>query len=130
MKRLTTLIAVVMLGSVALVGVCGANQIGAEQALMVHFDYGSRDWTPFFRFEESLARAIKASGMGEYDGNELAVDGSDGDLYMYGPNADKLFTVVKPLLQSSRLLKSVVVTLRYGAVNDKTAREVQVRVGS
>ena len=80
--------------------------------------------------ELTVSQLIKASGKGEYDGNELAVDGSDGDLYMYGPNADKLFTVVKPLLQSSRLLKSVVVTLRYGAVNDKTAREVQVRVGS
>jgi len=101
-----------------------------EQAVLVHFDYGSRDWAPFFQFEKRLEHAVAASGLGDYDGNELAVDGSDGTLYMYGPDADKLFAVVKPLLESSALLKHVVVTLRYGPAIDLNAREVKVRVGS
>jgi hypothetical protein len=101
-----------------------------EQAVLVHFDYGSRDWAPFFSFEKRLEHAVAASGLGDYDGNELAVDGSDGTLYMYGPDADKLFAVVKPLLESSALLKHVVVTLRYGRAADPNAREVKVRVGS
>jgi hypothetical protein len=125
MKRLITLTVVAVLGVGALANVRGADQSRTQQAVLVHFDYGSRDLTPFFQFEDRLEQAIKASGAGEYDGNELAIDGSDGTLYMYGPDADKLFAVVKPLLQSSQLLKNVVVTLRYGAVGDKTAREVK-----
>src|SRR2546422_145094 len=82
MKRLTTLIAIAVLGVVALANVRGADQSRSEQAVLVHFDYGSRDLAPFFQFEDRLEQAIKASGAGEYDGNELAIDGSDGTLYM------------------------------------------------
>ena len=130
MERLCVLIATALFGIAMSVSAAGVAPAHSEQAVLVHFDYGSRDWGPFFQFEERLERAIAASGTGEYDGNELAVDGSDGSLYMYGPDADKLFAVVKPLLESSPLLKHVVVTLRYGNVDDKNAREVRVRVGS
>jgi hypothetical protein len=98
--------------------------------VIVHFDCGHKDWKPFFQFEELLEDAIKKSGAGDYDGNELAVDGSDGSLYMYGPDADKLFAVAKPILLSTALLKNVTVTLRYGSVKDKLARVVTVRLGS
>ena len=102
----------------------------AEHAVIVRFDYGNPDWAPFFGFEEKLEAAISAAGVGEYDGNELAADGSDGTLFMYGPDADKLFAVVKPHLEKAPLLKNVVVTLRYGAVDDESAREVIVRFGT
>jgi hypothetical protein len=101
-----------------------------EQAVIVHFDYGRPDWAPFFVFEKELEDKVTASGAGDYDGNELEVGGRDGSLYMYGPDADKLFAVVKPILQSSTLLKNVVVTLRYGAADDKNARERTVPLGS
>src|ERR1700748_1502178 len=67
-----------------------------EQAVIVHFDYGKPDWKPFFEFETTLENAINRSGAGNYDGNELAVDGSDGTLFMYGRDADKLLAVAKP----------------------------------
>lgn len=118
-----------------LVGVasCAAGEEGtsvAEHAVIVRFDYGHKDWKPFFDWEEKFEAAVTAAGVGEYDGNELAVDGSDGMLFLYGPDADKLFAVVKPHLEAASLLKNVVVTLRYGAVDDATAKETTVRVGS
>src|SRR5579872_888610 len=110
MKRLAT----VLLAVLTTVGIrASAGETAApapEQAVIVHFDYGNADWKPFFAFEKTLEDAISKSGVGDYDGNELAVDGSDGSLYMYGPDADKLFAVVKPVLESSGLLKHVVVT--------------------
>ena len=133
MRGLRVLSAAILLGafvSSALAGPIASSPAKPEQAVLVHFDYGSRDWAPFFKFEERLEHAVTVSGAGDYDGNELAIDGSDGTLYMYGPDADKLFAVVKPLLESSSLLKHVVVTLRYGSANDPNAREVKVHVGS
>jgi hypothetical protein len=107
-----------------------AIALAPEQAVIVHFDYGNADWKPFFKFEKTLEEAINKSGAGGYDGNELAVDGSDGRLYMYGPDADKLLAVAKPILLSSDLLKNVTVTLRYGSAKDKLARVVEVRLSS
>ncbi len=101
-----------------------------QQAVIVHFDYGRADWAPFVVFEKELETQIDASGAGDYDGNELAVDGTDGTLYMYGPDADKLYAVARPILRSSVLLKNVVVTLQYGGVDDKNAREKTVPLGS
>ena len=52
--------------------------------------------------------------VGEYDGDEIAVDLSDGSLYMYGPTGDALFAAVKPVLESANFMKGAVVTVRYG----------------
>jgi ABC-type Na+ efflux pump permease subunit len=99
-----------------------------EQAVIVHFDYGNPNWSPFFAFDKQLDAVISKAGVGEYDGNELAQDGSDGYLYFYGPDADKLFAVVKTELTSAPFLKNVRVTLRYGSVDDPKAREVHLRL--
>jgi hypothetical protein len=102
----------------------------SEQAVIVRFDYGSKDWKPFFDWEEKFEAAVAAAQVGEYDGNELAVDSSDGMLFLYGPDADKLFAVIRPQLEAATVLKNVVVTLRYGAIDDASASETVVRIGS
>jgi hypothetical protein len=99
-----------------------------EEAVIVHFDYGKKDWSTFFQFEKELENAISAAAVGEYDGNELAVDGSDGSMYIYGPDADKLFAFVRPRLLAATFLKNVIVTLRYGAVSDPSVRETKIEL--
>ena len=99
----------------------------AEHAVIVRFNYGSTDLEPLFALEEKLEEAIAAADVGEYDGNEVAVSGSDGTLYMYGPDADGLFAVVKPILASASCLRNAVATLRYGPPADNV-RRVEVRV--
>jgi hypothetical protein len=106
-----------------------AAEVGKqEEAVIVHFDYGQKDWSRFFEFEKALEEAISQAGVGEYDGNELAVDGSDGSMYMYGPDADKLFAVVNPRLLAASFLKKIVVTLRYGAATDPAARKKRIEL--
>ncbi|MGA7538755.1 MAG: hypothetical protein WBW93_08305 [Steroidobacteraceae bacterium] len=99
-----------------------------EQALIVHFDYGNTHWSPFFVFDKQLDAAIAKSGTGEYDGNELAEDGSDGSLFFYGADADKLFAVVRGELARAPFLKNIRVTLRYGSVDDPKVRETHIRL--
>lgn len=95
-----------------------------EHAVIVHFNYGSTDLDPLFALEDKLEQAISAAGVGEFDGNEVAADGSDGYLYMYGPDADKLFDVVKPALEASSFMKGATVTKRYGPPEDGTRESV------
>ncbi len=64
--------------------------------------------------EEQIERALAAATAGELDGDEVAADGSDGFLYMYGPDADRIFDVVLPVLWSADFMEGAAVTRRYG----------------
>jgi hypothetical protein len=116
---------------VPLVSCAPTDQNGAapEHAVLVHFAYGSRDLGPMFALEDQLERAINEARVGEYDGNEIAVDGSDATLYMYGPDADRLFAVVKPILESAAFMRGAKVVLRYGEATDPSAKESEVVLG-
>ena len=84
-----------------------------EHAVIVYFEYAADSLEPLYDLEEQLEAAIAAAGVGEFDGNEIAVDLSDGSLYMYGPDADALFAVARPLLVGAGCLRNARVTLRY-----------------
>ena len=89
-----------------------------EHAVIVHFRYGSTNLDALFKAEDRLEAAITAAKAGILDGHEIAVDGSDGTFYMYGPNADRLYKVVEPVLRTIPFMKGAVVTLRYGPPED------------
>lgn len=85
-----------------------------EQAVIVNFNYGIQGLGPLHHLEEKLENIITNSQVGEYDGHEIAVDYSDGFLYMYGPNAERLFKNIKPTLESFEFMKGASVKLRLG----------------
>ena len=101
----------------------------SEQAVIVHFRYGQSDLSPLFELEDHLTKVIDATGVGEFDGDDVATDGSDGYLYMYGPDADRLFEAVRPVLESATCLHDAVAKIRYGPPADGV-KEKEVRIGS
>ena len=90
----------------------------SQHAVIVRFDYGQTDLSPLHELEDKLTDAIELAAVGEFDGNEIAMDGSDGTLYMYGPSADRLFDVVRPVLASADCIHNAVATIRYGPPED------------
>lgn len=96
--------------------------------MVVHFNYDSTNLQPIFALEEKLEAAISEAKVGEYDGNEVATTGRGGYLYMYGPDADRLFEVVAPILKSVPFMHHATVKKRYGPPADGT-REVTVILG-
>lgn len=88
--------------------------MASEHAVIVSFRYGSTDLSRLFALEDRLERAIDAARAGEFDGNEVAADGSHGTLYMYGADADALFAAVRSVLESTDFMKGASVRLRYG----------------
>lgn len=50
----------------------------SEHAVIINFQYGSTDFDPLFSLEDEIEKAIESNGVGEFDGDEIAVDGSDG----------------------------------------------------
>jgi hypothetical protein len=100
-----------------------------QHAVIAHFDYAAGSLDALYEVEEQLEAAINAAGVGEFDGNEIAVDLSDGSLYMYGPDAEALFAVVRPVLAGAACLRNARVTLRFGPPEDDVPERVEVLQG-
>ena len=101
-----------------------------EHAVIVHFEYGTTDLSNLFALEDELIEAVETAGVGEYDGHEIALDGSDGYYYLYGPDADALFSAIRPILMTTDLIKNPEVVLRYGRADDPNAREAIANLGT
>ncbi|WP_230684428.1 hypothetical protein [Burkholderia cepacia] len=80
--------------------------------VMVHFDYDEKDLPRLHALERRLDLAARQAGAGELGETELHRDGNDGYLYLYGPSADRLYAVARPILKSSGWLSGMEVTLR------------------
>ena len=94
-------------------------ELKPEHAVIVNFDYGnSTDLTRLFNLEEDLESALDGGLIGEYDGNEIATDGSDGFLYLYGPDADALYNYIRPILLRHPFTNGARIKLRYGPPED------------
>jgi hypothetical protein len=81
-----------------------------------------------FAAEDQLTEAIEKAGADELDGHEIAMDGSDGFLYIYGPSADRLFEVIEPVLKATDFMQGAEVQLRYGSA-DSNPEEMTVIIG-
>jgi hypothetical protein len=98
-----------------------------EHAVIVHFIYYKNDLDPLHDLEKKLDKVIKEKGIGVYDGHEVAVDLSDGFLYMYGLNAEELFKTVKPILEQTDFTRGAMARLRFGGPGSG-AREIEVEI--
>lgn len=83
-------------------------------SVVIHFFYGRHELEPLHEFEELLRQAIEENEVGIYDGHEIAMNATDGCLFMYGKNAESLFKVVKPVLEECVFMKGAVAYLRFG----------------
>ena len=95
----------------------------AEHAVIVHLSVAddSTELSGFFDLEDRLIAAIEKAKAGEFDGNE--VGGGEQVLYMYGPDAERLFAAVRPVLASLPPPAGSYAVLRWGAADDPKARE-------
>ena len=90
----------------------------AEHCVRVTFDLGAPGFgaaaerDAVHAFADLLAAAIETAGVGEFDGDEFG--GGECSLFMYGPDADRLFAVVHPLLAAWPVAQRGVAVRRYG----------------
>jgi hypothetical protein len=102
-----------------------SNRKGPPQhEVVVHFSYGSRNFQHVFALEDSLRMAIAQARAGEYDSHYIEEDGSEGFYYMYGPDAEKLFSAISPVLEASSFMHGATVTLHFGPQKRGTPKRV------
>ncbi|PZX39035.1 hypothetical protein LX97_02401 [Nonlabens dokdonensis] len=59
-----------------------------------------------------MRTCIENHNLGEYDGHEMAMDQSDGSIYMYSKDAVALFNGVQTILRKKDFLKDAEVIIR------------------
>ena len=98
----------------------------ADEWIAVYFklsngEYGTEEERDsIHRFTDKLSEIISESGMGIFDGDEFG--NGEGGLFMYGPNADRLFNVVEPSLRGWKPLEGGYAIKRYGAPAGQSER--------
>jgi len=97
---------------------------GVRQSIIIHFYYGVSSLDPLHALESKLRIALHNTGLGEHDGHEIAMDDSDGFLYLYGTNAEALFKFIRPILFTAPFMHRAEVNLRFGAVDDPTVSDI------
>lgn len=98
-----------------------------QQAVIVHFAHENLDDDAFYNFMNKLIDLIKKKKLGIYDGHEIALDNSDGFLYMYGKSAEKLFIGIKPLLEETFFMEGATANLRFGPLVENE-KEITVEI--
>src|SRR5689334_12035387 len=97
-----------------------------QHAVIVQFNFPSGNLDRIIELEDQLAKAVEAARVGELDGNEIAVDGRDNLFYLYGPDADKLYAAIEPVVLSWEMLSEARVLLRYGPPGIDTRQKTVV----
>ena len=87
------------------------EQRGHAEAILVHLDAADLS-DEFWKLNERLYKEIEESGTGEFDGNEIGE--GVATLFAYGPDADRLFSVIEPILKGYELCHNARVEIRYG----------------
>ncbi len=96
----------------------------STQSVIVEFQSESQDIEQFYELEDELEDAFASNDIGKYDGHELETDRIAGKLYIYGPDANVLFSTVKPLLEKASFMSGALVTQRFGNADDDNANEI------
>jgi hypothetical protein len=100
----------------------------SEHCVIVHFDYGKENLDSLHELEKRLESDLADKTVGDYDGHEIATDYSDGFLYLYGDNAERLFKKVKRTLEATDFMTGAKVKLRFGPPEDGV-KEIELRLG-
>jgi len=101
-----------------------------EQGVIVHLrlsddGFGTDDdRVAILELEDAMEAAVSAESAGLLDGDEFGQ--GECVLFLYGRDADRLFSVIKPLLESSTIASGGFAIKQYGEPGDLEAETVRV----
>ncbi|NWB95484.1 hypothetical protein HX882_06230 [Pseudomonas gingeri] len=75
------------------------------QHLVLHFTHTIEDIIPWCTFIEELRPQLARSRVGEFDSDDMAIDGGDSDAVFRGSDAKALFAFLLPHFQNLLFLQ-------------------------
>jgi hypothetical protein len=93
------------------------SELNEEEEHAVIIELECADPKALQKFAARLEKAVPPE-IGEFDGDEAAVDGSSARLYLYGPDADRLWKAIEKIVRAAPIARNASVLLRYGPPED------------
>lgn len=93
------------------------------------FKPGNHDLAPLEKLHLEIDGTLAVEGTGVMDGHEIAVDGSEGTLFLYGPDARALFDSVSSVLDASPVTRGGMAFLYFGDINDEATQVEAIPLG-
>jgi hypothetical protein len=95
------------------------------QHLILHFKHGIEDIIPWCEFIEKVRPQLAHSGAGEYESDDMAIDGGDCEAIFRGPDVKKLFAVLLPRFESLPFLRqsTTKAELVFGEIESSSERQ-------
>jgi hypothetical protein len=110
----------------------GAAPIADEQDVVVEFRLSNQslgraqERLDLEALGDELGEVLADGDLGEYDGSE--VGGGAFTMFFCGPDADKLFAALQPMLKRSPLARGATVIKQYGVDEHGEPKRVTVRL--
>jgi hypothetical protein len=92
-------------------------------SIIIEFQYGMDSLEPLFQLEDELRTVVEANGAGRVDGHEIAMDDSDGRIFLYAESASAVMQIIEPVLAKYSFLKGARITMRFGDELDSLSEE-------
>jgi|SRR6218665_288300 len=93
-----------------------------QNSLIINFYYGIDDLDPLFELEDKLRAVIDENELGHYDGHAINMDDTDGILFMYGDDPEKIFEAIKPVLHQTSFMKAAEINIEIVSPNQPKKR--------
>ena len=96
------------------------------QYLILRFQHGIEDIIPWCEFIEKMRLHLARMGAGEFEGDDMALDGGDCEALFRGPDVEKLFAVLLPHFRTLPLLVKATTRaeLIFGEIDSSAQRQV------
>jgi hypothetical protein len=91
--------------------------------LVIYFEHGIQDIIPYSEFIMRIRPSLAEGDMGEYLGDDMAIDGGDAEGVFRCRNARELFELLRDDLKRLPFMDGAKVTLVFGEVESDAPRE-------
>ena len=98
-------------------------KVNFEQSVIITFNYGIDSLDPLHQLGDRLSYLLDQGNDGYYDGHELALDNSDGAIFLYGNNAETLYKLIEPMLDEVDWMHGAEVILTFGS--NQNAKKIE-----
>ncbi len=94
-----------------------------NQSVIIEFQYGITSLEPLFALEDALRKLVEKENVGTVDGHEIAMDDSDGRIYLYSDDVRHLLEIIEPVFCQYHFLKGAKILMRFGKEEDAIRQE-------
>ena len=98
----------------------------APQHLVLYFRHDIRDIVPYCEFIEEIRPILEKAQLGEYLGDDMAIDGGDAEATFVGPDVNALYEFLLSRLAKLDFLHGAKVKLVFGPVDTDCESEERV----